>query len=219
MHRPDGKASRDDVRTSRSQSSAGFGNCPAASGRLVSADRSAERNGTFDPETAVNGCSSRLGRGRPDRLPTPAPRLQRFGTTPRQSNPHSASLTLTASQHSAVSSLGLCPTPARWPRCGLPTPARLGRRRTTLNITCPMAILQSRHSRGGFTQEPAGRPTEAPLPQRTINSIRMDYSPGLLSGRCSGYPWIRVFRISPYVCWQTDIASRLGYSRTEYREA
>ena len=54
VHRPDGKASRDDVRASRSQSSVGFGNCPAASGRLVSADRSAERDGTFEPKTAVN---------------------------------------------------------------------------------------------------------------------------------------------------------------------
>lgn len=169
VHRPDGKASRDDVRASRSQSSVGFGNCPAASGRLVSADRSAEQDGTFEPETAVNGCSSRLGRGRPDRLPTPAPRLQRFGTTPRQSNPHSASLTLTASQHSAVSSLGLCPTPARWPRCGLPVSARLGRRRTTLNISGRSSAPDSGHSNSRFSQKPAGCTISATRPYGKIH--------------------------------------------------
>jgi hypothetical protein len=133
--RLDGKASRDDVRASRSHSSVGFGNCPAESGRLVFAARNARRDGTSDPETATTCFPSRIGGGRPCRFPTPAPPLQRFKTGRRRSNPHSASLTLTAAQHSAVSSLGLCPTPAHWPRRGVPTSSRLGRRRTTLNMT------------------------------------------------------------------------------------
>lgn len=174
--RPDGKASRNDVRASISHSSVDFGNCPAESGRLVSAAHSAERDGTFDPETAVNGCPSRLGRGRPRRLPTPAPRLQRFATTPRPSNPHSAPLTLTASQHSAVSSLGLCPTPARWPRCRLPPSARLGRRRTTLNTSCLSPVLLSGHLKGRSTPKADGWHTEASQPEksRRIYEIRGD---------------------------------------------
>ena len=47
---------------------------------------------------------------------------------------------------------------------------------------------------------------------QTINSIRMDDSPRLGAAAGSGCPWIRVFRISPYVRWQTDFVSRLGYS-------
>lgn len=166
VRRPDGKASRDDVRASISHASVGFGNCPAESGRLVSADRSAGWDGTFDPETAAICSPSRIGSGQSGRLPTPAPRLQRFATTPRRSNPHSASLTLTASQHSAVSSLGLCPTPARWHRCGLPASARLGRRRTTLNKCCRCMFSKSSHLSDCSTPNPSGGAihTTRPLP-------------------------------------------------------
>jgi hypothetical protein len=156
VRRPDGKASRDDVRASRSHSSVGFGNCPAASGRLVFAARNARWDRTSDPKKAAICCPSRIGGGRPGRLPTPAPRLQRFKTGPRRSNPHSASLTLTTSQHSAVSSLGLCPTPARWPQCGPPASARLGRRRTTLNTCCQSEGLSSAKSEHSNTRKSEG---------------------------------------------------------------
>jgi hypothetical protein len=71
----------------------------------------------------------------------------------KPSNPHSPlSSPLTASQHSAVSSLEACTTPARQARSRPPRPAAEGRHPTTLNSGKPGRVLPVLRLRAGILQ-------------------------------------------------------------------